>query len=156
MKDCSVLDSTEARKATRNGEKIKTARLDILLRMNLNFLLHSTIPVSILQYKSVGISTLEKGGGEVLPDMDNTGMYRWIGYGFLPLCPGARGLLSVLIIQTAFIFSLESVLTINRVLVCTTDNCPDEICLYFKYTKEITIALKQDNVHFVLSPKQGN
>lgn len=88
MKDCSVLDSTEARKATRNGEKIKTARLDILLRMNLNFLLHSTIPVSILQYKSVGISTLEKGGwggGEVLPDMDNTGMYRRIGYGFLPL-----------------------------------------------------------------------
>ena len=85
MKDCSVLDSTEARKATRNGEKMKTARLDILLRMNLNFLLHSTIPVSILQYKSVGISTLEKGGGEVLPDMDNTGMYRRIGYGFLPL-----------------------------------------------------------------------
>ena len=83
-------------------------------------------------------------------------MYRRIGYGFLPLCPGARGLLSVLIIQTAFIFSLESVLTINRVLVCTTDNCPDEICLYFKYTKEITIALKQDNVHFVFSPKQGN
>ena len=126
--------------------------------MNLNFLLHSTIPVSILQYKSVGISTLEKGGGggEVLPDMDNTGMYRWIGYGFLPLCPGARGLLSVLIIQTAFIFSLESVLTINRVLACTTDNCLDEICLYFKYTKKITIALKQDNVHFVLSPKQGN
>ena len=99
MKDCSVLDSTEARKATRNGEKIKTARLDILLRMNLNFLLHSTIPVSILQCKSVGISTLVKGGGggaspiwakrggrggggggggggEVLPDMDNTGMYR--------------------------------------------------------------------------------
>ena len=155
MKDCSVLDSTEARKATRNGEKIETARLDILLLMNLNFLLHSTIPVSILQYKSVGISTLEKGG-EVLPDMDNTGMYRWIGYGFLPLCPGARGLLSVLIIQTAFIFSLESVLTINRVLACTTDNCLDEICLYFKYTKKITIALKQDNVHFVLSPKQGN
>ena len=155
MKDCSVLDSTEARKATRNGEKIKTARLDILLLMNLNFLLHSTIPVSILQYKSVGISTLEKGGG-VLPDMDNTGMYRWIGYGFLPLCPGARGLLSVLIIQTAFIFSLESVLTINRELACTTDNCLDEICLYFKYTKKITIALKQDNVHFVLSPKQGN
>ena len=88
--------------------------------------------------------------------MDNTGMYRWIGYGFLPLCPGARGLLSVLIIQTAFIFSLESVLTINRVLACTTDNCLDEICLYFKYTKKITIALKQDNVHFVLSPKQGN
>ena len=141
MKDCSVLDSTEARKATRNGEKMKTARLDILLRMNLNFLLHSTIPVSILQYKSVGISTLEKGGGgEVLPDMDNTGMYRWIGYGFLPLCPGARGLLSVLIIQTAFIFSLESVLTINMVLACTTDNCLDEICLYFKYTKKITIA----------------
>ena len=97
-----------------------------------------------------------RGGGEVLPDMDNTGMYRWIGYGFLPLCPGARGLLSVLIIQTAFIFSLESVLTINRVLACTTDNCLDEICLYFKYTKKITIALKQDNVHFVLSPKQGN
>ena len=142
MKDCSVLDSTEARKATRYGEKIKTARLDILLLMNLNFLLHSTIPVSILPYKSVGISTLEKGGGggEVLPDMDNTGMYRWIGYDFLPLCPGARGLLSVLIIQTAFIFSLESVLTINRVLACTTDNCLDEICLYFKYTKKITIA----------------
>ena len=67
-------------------------------------------------------------------------MYRWIGYGFLSLCPGARGLLSVLIIQTAFIFSLESILTINRVLACTTDNCLDEICLYFKYTKKITIA----------------
>ena len=33
---------------------------------------------------------------------------------------------------------------------------PVEICLYFKYTKKITIALKQDNVHFVFSPKQGN
>ena len=68
--------------------------------------------------------------GKVLPYMDNTGMYRRIGYGFLPLCPN-------------YINSVYNFVRVcpdyKRGIACTTANCLVQICLYFEYTIEITI-----------------
>ena len=85
------------------------------------------------------------------------GMCRWIGYGLCPLCP-----------KQGNIILCDSVLNSvhNFVRVCPNYSF-DEICLYSKYLKAMTItricsimfdkkmALNQENMHFVLCPKQG-
>ena len=55
--------------------------------------------------------TTSRGGGGVLPYMVHTGMCRWTGYGFRPLCP-KQGIQ----FRASLSYLCESVLIISRVL----------------------------------------
>ena len=82
------------------------------------------------------------GGGEVQTNMAFTGMCCWTGYDFLPLFT-KQGIQFRVRLSTGY---------------CLYDwfDLLDEFCLYSKYTKAVTITWKEDGVHFVLCPKQGN